>query len=146
MLQAEKSLLVLGGFWCTQEGGAARRGCWRGGDCGRRRVRRGRGMILGVSFHLLTDGFGRIRVNKWCIVPSALLAGLGLSLSTGAATDHGDKARREDITRHRAMVAAHENAAKCLESGKSGEVCEKALQAACKGLAIGKNCGMKHEH
>jgi hypothetical protein len=31
------------------------------------------------------------------------------------------------------MVAAHENAAKCLESGKSGEVCEKALQAACKG-------------
>jgi hypothetical protein len=57
-----------------------------------------------------------------------------------------DKAAREDIARHRAMAAAHEAAAKCLESGKKDEVCEKELQASCKGLAIGKFCGMKHEH
>jgi hypothetical protein len=44
------------------------------------------------------------------------------------------------------MAAAHENAAKCLESGKKDEVCEKELQAACKGLAVGKYCGMKHVH
>ncbi|MDO8458800.1 MAG: hypothetical protein Q7T07_18005 [Burkholderiaceae bacterium] len=75
-----------------------------------------------------------------------LLAGLVLSSSVLAATDHNDKERKEDIARHRAMAAAHENAAKCLESGKGDDVCEKALQAACKGLAIGKNCGMKHEH
>ncbi len=43
------------------------------------------------------------------------------------------------------MAAAHENAAKCLESGKKDEVCEKELQAACKRqLAVGKYCGMKH--
>ena len=36
--------------------------------------------------------------------------------------------------------------AKCLESGKKAAVCEKDLQAACKGLAIGKYCGMKHGH
>lgn len=75
-----------------------------------------------------------------------LFAGLVLSLSVVAATDHGDKERKEDVARHRAMAAAHESAAKCLESGKAENVCEKALQAACKGLAIGKNCGMKHEH
>ena len=53
---------------------------------------------------------------------------------------------KKDITRHRAMAAAHEAAAKCLESGKTEDVCLKELQAACKGLAIGKYCGMRHEH
>jgi succinate dehydrogenase/fumarate reductase-like Fe-S protein len=57
-----------------------------------------------------------------------------------------DKETKEDIARHRAMAAAHEGAAKCLESGKKDDVCIKELQAACKGLAIGKFCGMKHEH
>ena len=56
------------------------------------------------------------------------------------------KAIQQDIQRHRAMAVAHEAAAKCLESGKKPEVCQKELQAACKGLAIGKYCGMKHEH
>ncbi|MDZ7937069.1 MAG: hypothetical protein U5M53_01810 [Rhodoferax sp.] len=53
---------------------------------------------------------------------------------------------KQDVTRHRAMAAAHEAAAKCRESGKGEDVCNKELQAACKGLAIGKFCGMKHEH
>ena len=57
-----------------------------------------------------------------------------------------DKDALQDIARHRAISVAHENAAKCLESGKKHEVCEKELQVACKGLAIGKFCGMKHEH
>ena len=63
-----------------------------------------------------------------------------------AATAHSDKETKEDVARHRAMAAAHEGAARCLESGKKEEVCNKELQAACKGLAIGKYCGMKHEH
>ena len=63
-----------------------------------------------------------------------------------AADKHSDKETKEDVARHRAMAAAHEAAAKCLESGKSEEVCMKELQASCKGLAIGKFCGMKHEH
>lgn len=53
---------------------------------------------------------------------------------------------QNDVARHRAMAAAHEGAARCLESGKSEEVCQKELQVACKGLAIGKYCGMRHEH
>ncbi len=57
-----------------------------------------------------------------------------------------DKETKEDIAKHRAMAAAHEAAAKCREAGKGEDVCNKELQAACKGLAIGKFCGMKHEH
>jgi hypothetical protein len=63
-----------------------------------------------------------------------------------AADAHGDKEVKADIAKHRAIAAAHEGAAKCLESGKKDDVCNKELQAACKGLAIGKFCGMKHEH
>ena len=63
-----------------------------------------------------------------------------------AAEKHGDAEKKQDIARHRAMAAAHEAAAKCLESGKKEDVCNKELQAACKGLAIGKFCGMKHGH
>lgn len=63
-----------------------------------------------------------------------------------AQQKHGDKETKEDIQRHRAMAAAHEAAAKCLEAGKKEDVCMKELQTACKGLAIGKYCGMKHDH
>lgn len=51
---------------------------------------------------------------------------------------------RDDIAKHRAISVAHEAAAKCLEAGRGDDVCEKELQNACKGLAIGKFCGMKH--
>jgi uncharacterized protein YgiB involved in biofilm formation len=63
-----------------------------------------------------------------------------------AADAHDEKERATDIARHQAMASAHENAAKCLASGQKEEVCEKALQTACRGLAIGKTCGMKHAH
>ena len=63
-----------------------------------------------------------------------------------AHAQESDKERKEDIQRHRAMAVAHEAAAKCLESGKKEDVCGKELQAACKGLAVGKYCGLKHVH
>ena len=75
------------------------------------------------------------------LIINALIATLSV-----AADTHGDKEIKEDIARHRVMAQAHENAAKCLEAGKADAVCEKQLQAECKGLAIGKFCGMKHTH
>ena len=75
---------------------------------------------------------------------TALLLSTLLAASAFAA--ESDKETKEDIARHRAISAAHEQAAKCRESGKAEEICLKELQAACKGLAIGKFCGMKHEH
>lgn len=71
---------------------------------------------------------------------------LALAFSALAHAQHSDKETKEDIQRHRAMAAAHEGAAKCLESGKKEDVCMKELLAACKGLAIGKYCGMRHAH
>lgn len=77
----------------------------------------------------------------------ALLIALGLALSSSLVlAQHTDKETQEDIKRHRAMAAAHEGAAKCLEAGKGEKVCMAELQAACKGLAIGKYCGMRHQH
>jgi hypothetical protein len=75
-----------------------------------------------------------------------LIAAVLVTAFSASAAPHSDKELKEDITRHRAMAAAHEGAAKCLESGKKADVCEKELQAACKGLAVGKYCGMKHVH
>jgi hypothetical protein len=53
---------------------------------------------------------------------------------------------KKDVTDHRAMAEAHLNAAKCLESGKSEKDCHAQLAKDCKGLGIGKFCGMKHQH
>ena len=70
---------------------------------------------------------------------------LAQAATLSIANENADETK-QDVARHRAMAAAHEAAAKCRESGKDEEVCNKELQAACKGLAIGKFCGMKHEH
>jgi hypothetical protein len=51
---------------------------------------------------------------------------------------------KEDVKRHRTMAAAHEAAAKCQESGKDEDFCMSELAKACKGIAYGKYCGMKH--
>ncbi len=80
-------------------------------------------------------------VRNW-LLPSVIVSLFAIQ----AIAQHSDKEVREDAARHRAMAAAHEAAAKCLESGKKADACYKELQASCKGLAIGKYCGMKHEH
>lgn len=78
---------------------------------------------------------------------SALLL-VAMVLATDAWAQAGDKAQRakEDIAVHRTIAAAHEKAAKCLESGKSEKECHAHLATECKGIAIGKYCGMRHKH
>jgi hypothetical protein len=78
-------------------------------------------------------------------VLTALTATLFIA-NAAFAQAHSDADTKKDIQRHKAMAAAHEGAAKCLESGKKYDACMKELQAACKGLGIGKHCGMRHEH
>ncbi len=79
------------------------------------------------------------------MIPTLVAIALAATFSIAHA-QHKDAETKEDIQRHRAMAAAHEAAAKCLESGKKEDVCVKELQASCKGLAVGKYCGMKHAH
>jgi hypothetical protein len=66
------------------------------------------------------------------------------STSTPAPVSTPNKHTLQDIERHRAMSQVHEAAAKCLASGKNHDFCQKELQLSCKGLGIGKFCGMKH--
>lgn len=53
---------------------------------------------------------------------------------------------KRDIADHRALAQVHENAAKCLEAGKSEKECHDQLARECKGVGIGKYCGMRHRH
>lgn len=82
-------------------------------------------------------------MKNWHLALMGIVQAAIFTIAHGAELD---QATKEDIARHRAMAQAHENAAKCLESGKSDAVCEKQLQVECKGLGIGKFCGMKHVH
>ena len=83
------------------------------------------------------------------LLPKLLSATAALMMCATFSVAHAqesEKEKKEDIQRHRAMAVAHESAAKCLESGKKEDLCVKELQAACKGLAVGKYCGLKHVH
>jgi hypothetical protein len=71
---------------------------------------------------------------------------VALSATALAQSKHGTKEEQEDAKRHRTMAAAHEAAAKCLEAGKGEKACLEELRKQCKGVGIGKYCGMKHQH
>lgn len=79
----------------------------------------------------------------------SIAAAAAVALSSAAlaqAPKHGTKEEQEDARRHRALAAVHESAAKCLEAGKGEKTCLEELRKSCKGLGIGKYCGMKHQH
>lgn len=83
------------------------------------------------------------------ILAAALMAASLVAVPAAAAEKaktHGAAEAKKDIADHRAMAEAHLNAAKCFESGKSEKECHAQLAKDCKGLAIGKYCGMKHSH
>ena len=63
-----------------------------------------------------------------------------------AAVVAQDPHRRDDVARHRAIAAAHDAAARCLEGGQKESACHDALRKACEGIAVGRYCGMKHSH
>lgn len=71
-----------------------------------------------------------------------LLAAFSLSVQAKQDPAH----LKAIIEQHKAIAAAHEAAAQCLASGKDEEACHAELTKACKGIAIGKLCGMKHKH
>lgn len=75
-------------------------------------------------------------------------AGSARPAQAGAAAPAAvqDPHRRDDIVRHRAIAAAHETAARCLEGGQKESACHEALRKACEGIAVGRYCGMKHSH
>ena len=87
---------------------------------------------------------------KWTAGMAAAVIAVALAFPAGAqqakTKSHSADEVKEDIADHRAMAVAHLNAAKCLESGWSENDCLAQLAKDCKGLGIGKYCGMKHRH
>jgi hypothetical protein len=69
------------------------------------------------------------------------------SAQTAPTASAAERAHRsDDIARHRQMARAHEDAARCLESGAPERQCQEKLREACKGIAVGQYCGMRHGH
>jgi len=76
-----------------------------------------------------------------------VLIAVGLTLASSLVlAQHSEKHIQEDIQRHRAMAAAHEAMAQCLQNRRDAKACLADLQAACRGLGIGRYCGMRHVH
>jgi hypothetical protein len=86
-------------------------------------------------------------MNFWT---AAVLAACLLAAPAASAAEKDKKDDpahvKEGVADHRAMAEAHLNAAKCLESGRPEKECHAQLAKDCKGLGIGKYCGMKHRH
>ena len=57
-----------------------------------------------------------------------------------------DAHTQEDIARHQGMAKAHAQAAQCLSQGRKADDCLQELRTNCKGLALGKSCGLRHAH
>lgn len=89
---------------------------------------------------------------KWKRAAGAAMVASMLAFSAAAQdarkkeAAHGAAEVKKDIADHRAMAEAHLNAAKCLESDKPEKECQAQLAKDCRGLGIGKYCGMKHRH
>ena len=82
-----------------------------------------------------------------CVSTTAAPANAQAAPAKPAATKSADDAhRKDDIAKHRQMARAHEEAARCLESGEKESVCQDRLREACKGIAVGRYCGMRHAH
>ncbi len=82
-------------------------------------------------------------MKKW-ILASVFFAVSAAAYATATASIPLSQETLDDIAKHETIAAAHTQAAKCLREGKADEVCEGALLPACKGVAIGRFCGMKH--
>lgn len=90
--------------------------------------------------------------TKWMVGTGSAVLALALALPAAAQDTkkkekpHSADEVKQDIADHRAMADAHLNSAKCLEAGKPVKECHAQLAKDCKGLGIGKYCGMKHKH
>ncbi len=79
------------------------------------------------------------------LLVAAQAGGSSKSAPTPTASSEAEH-RTADVARHRQMAQAHEEAARCLESGAPEKQCQERLREMCKGIAVGQYCGMRHGH
>ena len=83
-------------------------------------------------------------MKKWILALGAFAVSAFAFAASAAIALPLSQETLDDIAKHETIAAAHTQAAKCLREGKADEVCEGALLPACRGVAIGRFCGMKH--
>ena len=93
----------------------------------------------GAAAQCLTDGG---QAPNCLSALKASCVGLGIGKYCGLKEDAVERAA--DALRQTAQ--AHQRMAQCSLSAKPYEDCLWDLQSACKGLAVGKYCGMVHAH
>jgi hypothetical protein len=81
-----------------------------------------------------------------CIIGIACAGLLAVSGTAIAAEKKIDAHVQKAFADHMAMAQAHISVAKCLQAGTPEKQCHEQLAKDCKGLGIGKYCGMKHKH
>ena len=81
---------------------------------------------------------------------ASICLAVGLFLAQSAMAKETPAEHRAEVAKmHQQMAAAHSQAATCMTAAKNEKeetVCHEALKKACKGVGIGKTCGMKHAH
>lgn len=87
-----------------------------------------------------------LKTARIFLLADALMSGAPAAAQDKPKDNAKDAHVKQDIAAHRVIAHAHEAAAKCLESGKPEKECQVQLAKDCRGLALGKYCGMKHKH
>ena len=80
------------------------------------------------------------------VMAFALVVATAPAASSAQTEKKKPDAHAEDIMDHRTMAEAHRRAAECLEAGKTEKECRAQLAKDCKGVGIGRHCGMKDRH
>jgi hypothetical protein len=83
--------------------------------------------------------------HRFLTLALAATLSLGGGVFAAQTKQEAEHARKAAID-HRLMAEAHTNAAQCLEAGRPEKECHAQLAKDCKGLGIGKYCGMRHRH
>lgn len=98
---------------------------------------------IAEAHRLVADCFAQGKGKEACIaLQKSVCFGLGLGKYCGIKED----AMNDPVKSLRLAAQAHDQAASCIASGKPYEDCIWELQSECKGIGIGKECGMLHFH
>ena len=134
LLEAQRSLPItgrhLGAGRGVDSGGGRRRGDAGGADPGGQRLPGRRGPVAQFE----------VRIMKKMLLLAACAA------AAGAGRPKARKTSRRTRSATAPWPPPTRRPPNAWNRARSPTQCQKELQAACKGLAIGKYCGMKHEH
>ena len=102
-----------------------------------------RHQALAQAMQSLSACYAKTAGREECVVQTqAECVGLAIGKHCGLR----EEGMNDPVRTYRLLSQAHAVAAQCMVAGKPYEDCLWDLQTACKGLGVGKYCGMVHAH